>query len=76
MWYVGAFNNLVNFDYLKRVYICRKAEFEFLGDLGLREFVICGVDAGNEKPTILKSFDTYSEAELELIHILKMANNQ
>jgi hypothetical protein len=71
MWYLGAFHNIINMDFLKRIYICKSSEFEFLGDIGLREYVLCGTDAGNDKPTILKSFDTFEEADLEMASILQ-----
>ena len=69
MWVLGAFNNLINCDYLKRIYICNSKEFEFLGDIGLREYVVCGIDAGNDKPTILDSFETFELADIYMARL-------
>ena len=71
MWYVGAFHSIINLDYMKRIYICKNEEFDLMGYSRLREFVLCGTDAGNDKPTILKSFDSFEEADLEMASLLQ-----
>lgn len=72
MWYVGASNSIINLDYMKRIYICKKEEFDLMGYSRLRDFVLCGTDAGNDKPTILKSYDSFEEADLEMARLLKL----
>ena len=74
MWYACAFNRIVNFDYLKSIYICGSSEFEYLGNLDLKRFVVCGTDAGSDMPIIINSWDTYQEAEVEVIQLMRRAN--
>jgi len=76
MWYVGEFGNLINFDFVKRVNIRKSSSVGSWGKLKIKEFVVCGVDAGDGESKIIKSFDTYEEAERELLHLFVHLNSK
>ena len=63
MWTYSAFDNLVNLDHCKLIYICKASEIEFTKKIELKEFVVCALDAANNFPVVFQSYDTKKEAE-------------
>ena len=76
MWYAGEFGNIINFDFIKRSHIRKASSIDISFTVKLRDFVICGLDAGDNEPKIIRSFDTYAEAEAEMLHLLVNLNSK
>ena len=70
MW-ISSKDRLINADLLRGIAICESTDIEVFGYSNLKPFVLYGRCAGTEKTVIIDSFDTYGEAELELIRLFR-----